>query len=472
MKIAFIGVGSCGTRVVDQLVRAERDTGRSVTDENVLTFNTESRAFNHTTALAADQQVLIGDTHPAVTRRDSSKDNTGGDEESRFVGKKMTEAGSSTTKDPQNTIPSTDEGPDRLTTDLTEYGVGGDPEIGAQVAQADRPEIHRALDRIDETEVAATMLVVGLGGGTGSGVGSVLLEELQSIYEMSVYTLGVLPAGTESECRALTAARGLRTMVPRADSVFLVDNDAWCYNTDTVADCYNSINTMTVERLLSIFGAGERDPGSVSEIRIDSADIKRTLDVGGVATIGRKTVDIEIESDGLFARILRLLGRSSTTEDTPVDASTVKNLISQAVQSKMTLPCDITSADRVLIILTGPPDTISRKGFETGRYLLEEETETVEVLAGDEPVQDATELTATVLLSNVTTVPRINQLQRQAVAVQEKTSRGDNATTPSNTERVDTASFDGREPNQSNSDGDTTSYEFDFGGTDRDTKSQ
>ncbi|EMA71017.1 Tubulin/FtsZ GTPase [Halorubrum distributum JCM 13916] len=349
------------------------------------------------------------------------------------------------------------------------YGVGGDPDVGAQVATADRPEIRRALDRIDETEVAATLLVAGLGGGTGSGVGSVLLDELTSIYETPVYTLGVLPAATEPPQRALTAARGLQTLVPRADSVFLVDNEAWCQDGDTTTDCYSSINTMAVERLVSVFGVGEGATTPSSEIRIDPADITRTLDLGGVTTIGRATMPIDTETSGLLARVLRLLRRSPSGGATSVDASQIKTLISQALQSKLTLPCEITSADRVLLSLTGPPDTISRKGFETGRYLLEEETETVEVLAGDEPVQHSTELTATVVLSNVTSVPRIDQLQQRAVAAQPAPDTNEATTASPQSEHADTSSPTDHPPTQSRTGTDTAHNAFDFGDVELDS---
>ena len=79
----------------------------------------------------------------------------------------------------------------------------------------------------------------------------------------------------------------------------------------------------------------------------------------------------------------------------------------------MTLPCDISSADRALIQLSGPSNDLSRKGFESGRYWLEQETDTVEVLAGDEPHESSSKLTAAILLSNVTEVPRIDEMQEQ-----------------------------------------------------------
>jgi len=408
MKLALVGVGDAGTRIVDRFVSREQATGRSITTGNILVFNTDDRVFEDTRTIPEERRVLLGDTHSAVKRRPDSADvsasaeGKGGDADRVHTG---THA---------DTIDS--------------YGVGGDPDVGATVAEADLPEIRRALDQIDETEVAATMLVAGLGGGTGSGVGSVLLEELNAIYETPVYVLGALPSTTEPDRRALTAARGIRTLVPLADATFLVDNEEWRHGTDSVAARHNNINEAIVTRLLALFGAGERDPEAISEMRVDSADLSRTLEVGGVATIGYATHELDRDDNDLFARLLQLLGLSNDTDDGGVDAATIKRLIRQALESKLTLPCAVTSADRVLLILSGPPDTISRKGFETGRYLLEEETTTVEVLAGDEPVSGATEITATVVLSNVTDIPRIDEIQRQAVSMHSLSTTDDHDT--------------------------------------------
>jgi len=418
MKLAFVGVGDAGTRIVDRLVRAERASGRSVSDGNVLVFNTDDAAFEAATAVPDERRVLLGDTHPAVRRRPDPA-------ESGAVGETESD------DDDGNVDGAGDAGETEAhAAEVDPFGVGGDPETGAAVAEAERPEIRRALDRIDETEVAGTMLVAGLGGGTGTGVGSVLLEELDSIYETPVYVLGALPAATESDRRALTAARGIRTVVPLADAVFPVDNEVWRRG-DPVAERYDAINDAVAARVLALFGAGERDPESVSELRVDPADVTRTLEVGGVASIGHATRELAPDDAGVVTRLLRLLGIADAPESdgADADAATVKRLVRRALESTLTLPCSVDSADRVLVILSGPPDAVSRKGFETGRYLLEEETATVEVLAGDEPVPGATEVTATVVLSNVTDVPRIDEIQRRAVAALDASDAGDDGTT-------------------------------------------
>ncbi|WP_052334953.1 tubulin/FtsZ family protein [Halorubrum sp. AJ67] len=421
MKLALVGVGDAGTRIVDHFVRREQATGRSITAGNILVFNTDDRAFEDTREISEERQVLLGETHSAVKRRPNSTDVSVSAEDNGDADRVHT----------------------GTHTDIIDsYGVGGNPDVGATVAEAELPEIRRALDQIDETEVAATMLVVGLGGGTGSGVGSVLLEELNAIHETPVYVLGVLPSTTEPDHRALTAARGIRTLVPLADATFAVDNEAWRHSTDSVAARHNEINEGIVTRLLAVFGAGERDPEATSEMRVDSADLSRTLEIGGVTTIGYATHELNCDDNNLFARLLRLLSLSNDTDDNGADAATIKRLIRQALESKLTLPCAVDSADRVLLILSGPPNTISRKGFETGRYLLEEETTTVEVLAGDEPVSGATEITATVVLSNVTDIPRIDEIQRQAVATQPLSSLDDHDTAAGRDSDVD---GDGRE---------------------------
>lgn len=377
MKLALVGVGAAGTRIVDRIVQAERTTGRVVTGGNVLVYDTAGDAFTEATAIPSDRRVLLGDAHPAVVRPDDA----GQDKET-----------------------------DAAADPATRFGVGGDPDAGATVAQADLPEIRRALDSVDETAAAATMVVVGLGGGTGSGVGSVVLDELRSAHESPVYALGVLPAATEPDERALTAARGVRTIVPLADAVFPVDNEAW-RRSDRVSDDYARINDRIATRMLALFGAGEGSTGA--EMRVDPADVQRTLAVGGLAAVGRQTMTVDAAGGGWLARLWRLLGVG--TEPSAVDAGKIKTLVRRALNSELTVPCSVASADRVLLLLSGPPSTISRKGFETGRYLLEEETGTVEVLAGDESRPGATAVTATVVLANVTDVPPVERLQARAI---------------------------------------------------------
>jgi len=395
MKLALLGVGNAGTRIVDALLAAEKRVDRPVTREQVLAFNTTPSAFAETTHIDDERQVVVGDIHPDVVQPEETVD---GDETDRGDGDETGDGDS----DGHETV---------------REGVAGDPELGVEVARDDLPEIRRALDMVDDTEVDAAMIVAGLGGGTGCGVGAVLLEELKAIYEIPVYVLGVLPTGEESDRRAWTAARAIRTFVPLADSVIPVDNESWIAihgNTES----YETLNRALATRIVSVFGAGERDNQPLSEVRMDPNDVRRVLEVGGLATVGYAKTDLDPVSESWLTRLRRLLGRDVPEPEPQTDAVSIKKLVQRAVDSELTLPCDIATADRVLLVLSGPPTELSRKGFETGRYLLEDETGTVEVLAGDEPLPGATRVTATMLLSNVTGVPWIEVLQQRAVDYQ------------------------------------------------------
>lgn len=364
MKLALLGVGNAGARIVDQIVSFEKEADRPCSYGNNLVINTDSEVFDSLSSVSRFRRVLIGDTFHEVK-------------------------GS---------------------------GVDGDVELGVAVANEEKNELHRALDDIPMYDLDATLVVTGLGGGTGSGVGSVLLEELQSVYEKPVYTLGVLPEKSKDKTRILNAARGIKAMVPLADNVFLFDNTTWFDESNTQEENYESSNAVIAKRIESLFGIGEKDNLAIPANCVDASDIMRTLDTGGVSSIGYATTELD-EWPGIIGWFRSLFARNGTEsdEDQLSDAEIVRQLVRRTMQSELTLPCDVSSAERTLILLSGPADSLSRKGFETARYWVEEEADTVEVVAGDEPDDRYQTLSALVLLSNVTTVPVIDELQAMAV---------------------------------------------------------
>ncbi|ELY67371.1 tubulin [Natronobacterium gregoryi SP2] len=95
------------------------------------------------------------------------------------------------------------------------------------------------------------------------------------------------------------------------------------------------------------------------------------------------------------------------------------SLVRKATLGRLTLPCDVSSADRGLVVATGPAEHLNRKGVERGRQWLEDETGSMEIRGGDYPLSDRDEVGAIVLLSGVTDVPRVDQLQEVAIEAQE-----------------------------------------------------
>jgi len=372
MKFALVGVGGAGGRLVEQFRRAEKETGRSFSKGSLLAFDTQKAAFEQYSEIPLDRHVLLGDLHSGIRGE----------------------------------------------------GVGGDVDLAADVARQDDDEIYREFDKLDVHNLDAVVVAAGLGGGTGGGAGPVIVDRLKTITENPVYGLGVLPDRSEPDQQALNAARSLQSFVRISDGVVLFDNDSW-HNSDKqgpLADRYGELNRLHATRFLSVFALGELDSAEIAENTLDSSDIFRTLTTGGVASIGYASTELDVNS-GFFSRLLSKLRNGEKKYETEgrTVAMRTNDLIKRAATRQLTLPCSIASADRALIVLSGPPEECSRKGFESGRHWLEEETGAVEVFAGDEPRPDASSVSAAILFSNVTEVPRIDELQRRAVAAKSGT---------------------------------------------------
>jgi cell division GTPase FtsZ len=396
MKFALVGVGGAGGRIVNALRKVEANSDRAFSNDQALVFDTQQSAFEDYDHVPPDRHVLVGDTHP----------------------------------------------------DIRGEGVDGDVELGAEVAEEDTDEIYREFDKLETHTVHATVLVAGLGGGTGGGVGPVILEGLKSISDNPVYVLGILPATAEGDQQAYNAARSLQSYVDIADNVILFDNEEWVDDNGADPDAqYPALNIELVTRIIAVLGVGELENAPIAETMLDASDTMKALDSGGVSTLGYATTELD-RPDSLLGKLLALFG-SGDDEPEVTDAAKIKELIQATVSEKLTLPCDVASAERAMLSLSGPPDVCSRKGFETGRYWLEDETDTVQIWAGDEP-HDASLIAASVLLSNVTEVPRIDEIQERAVAY-----KRENLDTEAEEETDEAEELDPSEPTAESTDGES-----------------
>ena len=406
MKLAVVGVGNAGSRIANRILDVERSTGRNLTNGNALLVTSSPPTFDTTEHVPEERRLVIGDVHHEIDG----------------------------------------------------YGTDGDPDLGAEVAREERNDVVRAFDRIEFHEVDGVLLAAGLAGGTGGGAGAVVIDQLKAICDLPVYAVAVLPGRSEGAERALNAARSLQSFVSRADNVIVFDNDAWHEDGVAVdaespaeggsdergpaggsargsptsdpgtpdAGDYARSNVALAERVVTLFSAGESGGAAPPETWLDPSDIMRTLDTGGVSTIGYATT--HVPGSGRLRTWLRgwndwlpWTADVAEADDEPTDAAKINRLVRRAARSKLTLPCEVSSADRALITLSGPSRALSRKGFEGSRYWLEEEADVVDVMAGDEPLDRSKTLTAVVLFSNVTDVPRIDAMQAQAVGARSST---------------------------------------------------
>ncbi|MFC7073357.1 tubulin/FtsZ family protein [Halovenus rubra] len=271
------------------------------------------------------------------------------------------------------------------------HGVGGDNELAAEIMQEESTEVMDSLDGRISTDAEAVVIVAGLGGGTGSGGAPALAKELNRVYDVPIYVVGVLPGRDEGSLYQANAGRSLKTVVRESDAALLIDNDAWRSSQETLEEGFDQINDQIAQRLGLLLASGEAVEG-VGESVVDSSEIMNTLRGGGIASLGYASAE--------------------AADDPGENVNTITSLTRKALLTGMSLP-NAVDAEAALLVVAGDPDCISRKGVERARKWLEEETGSLQVRGGDFPLE-SDRLAALVVLGGVERSQRIEEFMDRA----------------------------------------------------------
>ena len=362
MKIALIAVGQAGGKITDAILDYEHRNDLSFVTR-AIAVNTAKADLFGLTQIPPEQQVLIG--------------------QSRVKG----------------------------------HGAGADNELGAELAEEDLGEIVSAIDEIPMSDVDAVLIVAALGGGTGSGGAPVIARRLSSYLAEPVFGMGILPSGDEGGIYNLNAARSLLTFVREVDNLVLFDNDSWRQSEESLRAGYGRINDEIARRIGVLMSAGEARNPSPDQV-VDASEIINTLGTGGVSTVGYAS-SILNRRRRAFGGGYRTVGDVDQTES----ITRIMSVIRQAALGRLSVPAELSSTERGLFVASGPPPYLSRKGVESAREWLEETTGCMEIRSGDYPIPDSNYLAGLVLLSGVTDIPRVKELQ--AIAVETKSVMGE-----------------------------------------------
>ena len=298
------------------------------------------------------------------------------------------------------------------------HGVGTDNKLGAKIAQDEIETILSEIDNRGTHEIDAFLIISGLGGGTGSGGSPVLAKYLSEMYSEPVYAAGILPAPEEGKLYSLNAARSMISLLKYVDNLILIDNGAWKFEGLSLRESFARINEEIVRRLAILARAGEPlEEGMVGEMVVDSSEVINTLKGGGITSIGYATSLAEPESKKKLLPFLRPKKEEPMMESDK--AMKIASLVRRAALGRLTIPCNIKSTERALVLVAGPPEHLDRKGLEKAKIWIEEQIAGVEVRAGDYPTRRTRHVAALVVLANVTDVPRVRELQHMAAEAKE-----------------------------------------------------
>lgn len=180
-------------------------------------------------------------------------------------------------------------------------GSGGDAAIGAQAACESESSILRAVEGS-----ALTVLAVGLGGGTGSGVAPEVarLAKEQGSYVVSVV---IRPFRFEGERRTTQADEALARLALYSDMVLRFDNDAMESLIDSdkgVLEAFSVVNAL-IARAVLIVPSLLNSSGALLSVGLD--DLIRVAGTGkGICSFGVG----EASSDGALSDMLEQVRRS------------------------------------------------------------------------------------------------------------------------------------------------------------------
>jgi cell division protein FtsZ len=156
-------------------------------------------------------------------------------------------------------------------------GAGGDPRVAEEGALSSINEIR---DMVWNKDIV--FLVLGLGGGTGTGASHVVAEAVKESGGI-VVPICTLPFRSEGKERTARAKAGLRRLYSVSNSVIVLDNNK-LLKIEPCLPVYQAFSVMDqviADTIMGILGTFQES----AYINIDFSDVKRVLSNGQQATI-------------------------------------------------------------------------------------------------------------------------------------------------------------------------------------------
>lgn len=157
------------------------------------------------------------------------------------------------------------------------FGAGGRPEVGESCAM----NATAMLDKVFQ-DVDLCFIIVGMGGGTGTGAAPVVAETAKRNGSM-VISIATLPFRFEGGQRRNSAMKGLRKLREHSDTLLLLDNNRLV---EMVGNIPFNQALGVMDQLISELIRGLVDAlNKPSLINLDFNDLRTIIKHGGVSTI-------------------------------------------------------------------------------------------------------------------------------------------------------------------------------------------
>ncbi len=160
---------------------------------------------------------------------------------------------------------------------LQGHGCGGFPERGAEAARENIPEFKSELEG-----ASLVFIIAGMGGGTGTGAAPIVAEVARDLGALTIACV-TIPFNIEM-ARRERAREGIKNLTENCDSVIVIDNS----KLRDIAGNLPLKDALAVAN--SLVGAFVKNVTEIitqpSLVNLDYADLRATMEKGGIAAIG------------------------------------------------------------------------------------------------------------------------------------------------------------------------------------------
>ena len=301
----------------------------------------------------------------------------------------------------------------------------------------DIEQVMTQIQAVDTIEIDSILIFAGLGGSMVDAA-PLIIPELRKSFIEPIFAAVTLPCGGEGKKRSAKAADDIERLKPLVDAVILFDNETWyrkikdelAITDEKVAKkeipkrlakkilsqplnrkeyIHGLLNTHIARQMGLILHAGEFSEAGVEvgEVVLDAGEVLNTL-------VGMGYVAIGYSAETLPGGYLNFLNRwrpaSYFIQNSQNKASRIVSLAKKAIYEEVSIPCDLTSAEKALVLIAGPSQELSMRGFQTVRKWIDRSIAGLEMRSGDYPIQNTRYVGIIVMLSGMENIPRLDEL--------------------------------------------------------------
>ncbi|MCK8518035.1 tubulin/FtsZ family protein [Methanoculleus sp. 7T] len=299
----------------------------------------------------------------------------------------------------------------------------------------DIEEVMTRIQSMDTMEIDAILLCCGLGGNV-IDIAPLIIEEIRKSYVEPLFSLAVLPCLDEGKRVSAKAADDLDMLQELTDAVILFDNETWSQKIKAAAAAdekedsglvgqirrspltqglnprthYDMLNERIARQIGLLLRAGEFNEFGIdaAEVVLDAGEVLNTLKGMGFVAVGYATERLPA---GWLDFIYRRRSLKYFIQGSHEKAARIVSLAKKAVYEEVSVPCDLTSAEKALVLIAGPSAELSMKGFQTVRKWIDRSIAGLEMRSGDYPVKNTSFVGIIIVLSGLSNVPRIEEIR-------------------------------------------------------------